>query len=232
MKVGILGTGMVGRTLATAVAAAGNDVTVGTREPAASLARTGEGEFGSWHADHAAIAVDTFAAAAESAELVFNATAGAASLRALEQAGPEGFAGKILVDVANPLDFSQGFPPSLTVANTDSLAEQIQRALPEARVVKTLNTVNAAVMVNPGAVGGGEHDLFICGDDEAARATVAGLLRGWFGWQSIIDLGDLSAARGMEAYLLLWVRMVGALGSRTFNIRAVGVREAGRGDDR
>lgn len=159
MDIPVLGTGVVGRSLAAAIAAAGHDVVVGIRDVGALRERRGEGAFALWAEQHPEVAVWPVADAAARGELVFNATAGAASLSVLEMADEQNLAHKILVDVANALDFSQGFPPSLTVANTDSLAEQIQRALPRTRVVKALNTVNASVMVDPAAVGGGDHDL-------------------------------------------------------------------------
>ncbi|MGV1048646.1 MAG: NADPH-dependent F420 reductase, partial [Solirubrobacterales bacterium] len=163
----------------------------------------------------------TFAAAAAGAELVFNCTAGGASLAALSAAGAESLAGKTLVDVANPLDFSAGFPPTLSVCNDDSLAERIQAAFPETRVVKALNTVNSAVMVDPGRVRG-DHSIFVCGNDEAAKAQVRALLEA-IGWppESIVDLGDLSGARGTEMYLALWVRLYGTLETADFNIAIV-----------
>jgi len=148
---------------------------------------------------------------------VVNATSGAASLGALASAGAESLAGKVLIDIANPLDFSRGMPPTLTVANIDSLAEQIQRAFPDAKVVKALNTMNCEVMVQPALVPG-SHDAFVCGDDAEAKATVAELLRS-FGWpdENVIDLGDLTAARGLEMVLPLWVRLMSVLGTRHFN---------------
>lgn len=221
MDVAVLGTGTAGRTLAAAIAAAGNTVAIGTRDAAALLAREGDDAFADWSRAHPQVTVATFGDAAARGDLVVNATAGASSLAALKAAGQRRLAGKILVDVANPLDFSGGFPPSLTVANTDSLAEQIQRALPDTLVVKALNTVSAPVMVDPVAIGGGRHDLPICGNDDAAKAAVAEALRAWFGWRNILDLGDLTAARGMEAYLLLWVRMMGAVGTAGFNVAIV-----------
>ena len=219
MQVAVLGTGGAGRTLATAIAAAGNDVTVGTRDVASLLERNAEAA--AWHRDNPAVELATFPAAAAGAELVLNATAGSASLAALQAAGARALAGKILMDVANPLDFSQGMPPSLTVVNTDSLAEQIQRTFPDARVVKALNTVNASVMVAPQDVGGGEHDTFVCGNDESAKARVTALLQEWFGWTSVIDLGDITAARALEMYLPLWVRILTVTGDAAFNVRIV-----------
>jgi hypothetical protein len=161
----------------------------------------------------------TFADAAAGGELVFNCTAGSASLEALSAAGNANLAGKTLVDVANPLDFSAGMPPTLTVCNDDSLGEQIQAAFPEARVVKALNTVNHLVMTDPSRVPG-EHQLFICGNDEAAKAEVTELLEA-FGWPSasILDLGEVDSARGMEMYLPLWLRLYGRFGTGDLNIQ-------------
>jgi 8-hydroxy-5-deazaflavin:NADPH oxidoreductase len=143
------------------------------------------------------------------------------SLDALRAAGDRNLEGKILIDAGNPLDFSKGMPPVLSVCNDDSLGEQIQRAFPRARVVKALNTVTAGLMVDPAAVAGGEHDLFICGDDADAKAQVTGWLREWFGWRHVIDVGPISAARGTEMLLPLWIRLMGALGTPMFNFRIV-----------
>jgi predicted dinucleotide-binding enzyme len=152
--------------------------------------------------------------------LVVNATAGKASLDALHGAGASNLAGKVLVDIANPLEFGGG-PPTLGVCNEDSLGEQIQREFPDARVVKALNTVNADVMVSPGDLGSSTN-IFVCGNDEAAKAEVSDLLRS-FGWgdQNILDLGDITSARGAEMYLPLWLRLMGALGTTQFNIAVV-----------
>lgn len=215
MKVGVLGTGMVGEAIASKLVSLGHEVTMGSRtadnEDAAAWA-AGAGELA---------AHGTFADAAGSGDLVVNCTAGGGSLEALRAAGEENLAGKVLIDVANPLDFSQGMPPSLSVSNTDSLGEQIQRAFPEAKVVKALNTMNCEVMVDPGRVPG-DHDVFVCGDDEGAKGRVCEML-GSFGWpdDSIVDLGDVSSARGTEAYLPLWLRLWGALGTGDFNIKVV-----------
>ena len=164
----------------------------------------------------------SFADAAEFGEIVVNATAGTGSLAALEAAGLENLAGKVLIDIANPLDFSQGMPPTLAFVNETSLGEEIQSAVPEARVVKALNTVNASVMVNPADLPE-PTDIFVCGNDEAAKAEVADLLAS-FGWERerIRDLGDISAARGTEMYLPLWLRLMGAMGGPGFNVRVVG----------
>jgi 8-hydroxy-5-deazaflavin:NADPH oxidoreductase len=196
-RIGVLGTGTVGKTIASKLEEVGHDVKMGTRSDG------------------------TYADAAAFGEIVVNATAGAGSLAALDAAGSENLAGKTLWDVSNPLDFSEGFPPKLTVANDDSLAEQIQRAHPDANVVKALNTVTAALMVEPAQLGE-ETNLFVCGNEKSAKGDVIQILE-TFGWLSgdIIDVGDITAARGMEAYLLLWVRLMGALETPTFNIKVV-----------
>ena len=162
-----------------------------------------------------------FADAAAHGDIVFNATSGLAALGALNAAGADTLRGKTVIDISNPLDFSAGFPPTLSVCNDDSLGEQIQRAFPDANIVKTLNTVNALVMVDPASVGGGEHDMFVAGNDAAAKAEATQILTDWFGWRTVIDLGDITNARGMEMYLPLWVRLYGNLGTGAFNIRIV-----------
>ena len=223
MKIAVLGTGTVGPALAEALDALGHNVAIGTRDPRATLARTepgamGGAPFAAWHAAHGRIGVVPFADAAAGADVVVNATNGAGSLEALTAAGAENLRGKVLMDVANPLDFSQGFPPSLNPVNTDSLGEQIQRAFPEARVVKTLNTMTASVMVDPGSVAGGEHSVFLSGNDADAKEAVRGLLKD-FGHRDIIDLGDITTARGAEMVLPLWLRVWGALGTGSFNFK-------------
>ena len=223
MKIAVLGTGTVGPTIAAALSALGHDVVIGTRDPQATLARTepgatGGAPFSEWHAAHGEIGVGTFADAAAGADVVVNATNGAGSLAALTAAGAENLAGKVLMDIANPLDFSRGFPPSLNPVNTDSLGEQIQRAFPEARVVKTLNTMTASVMVDPASVAGGDHSVFVSGNDAAAKEAVAGLLKD-FGHRDIIDLGDITTARGAEMILPIWLRVWGALGTGAFNFK-------------
>lgn len=214
MRIAVLGTGMVGRTLAGAFMGLGHDVVVGTRDPAATRARADES------ADAlAGLDLRSFREAAESAELLVNATNGSGSISALEAAGEDNLAGRIILDVANPLDFSQGFPPSLSVCNTDSLAEQIQRRFPEAHVVKSLNTVTAPVMVDPGSLAS-PSTIFMCGDTDDAKDVVAGLLRE-LGWSDILDLGGIANARGPEMYLPLWLRVMGASGTARFNVRVI-----------
>ncbi len=214
MKIGVLGTGSVGKTIGTKLVELGHEVTMGSRSATNEHAAE-------WVASAGAGASQgTFADAAAFGELVFNCTAGTVSLEALGAAGEENLAGKVLVDVSNPLDFSKGMPPTLSVCNDDSVGEQIQRAFPEARVVKALNTVNAGVMVDPASIPG-EHDVFMCGNDDGAKAQVSELLQS-FGWpaERIIDLGDITAARGTEMYLPLWLRLMGAVGPQ-FNIKVV-----------
>jgi hypothetical protein len=162
----------------------------------------------------------TFADAAAFGEILFNCTAGMASLNALRMAGPANLKDKILIDIANPLDFSKGMPPTLAICNTDSLGEQIQRAFPGVKVVKTLNTMNCNIMVNPSLVPG-EHDVFICGNDAKAKTIVTQILKDWFGWKSVIDLGDITNARGTEMLLPIWMRLWGVFGHVNFNFRIV-----------
>jgi hypothetical protein len=224
MKIAVLGTGVVGRALAARLAGLGHDVTIGTRDPQATLARTepdgmGTPPFRTWSSDHPDVALATLGEAAAGAELVVNATSGTGALPALERAGADHLAGKVLIDVSNPLDFSQGFPPTLFVKDTDSLGEQIQRAFPQTRVVKTLNTLNADLMVDPASLGA-ETSVFVSGDDAAAKAAVAALLES-FGHTDVIDLGDITTARGTEMYLPVWLRLMGALGTAAFNVKVV-----------
>jgi predicted dinucleotide-binding enzyme len=225
MNVAVLGTGTVGRTLAGKLSEQGHVVVVGTRDPQATVARTnadamGNPPYSAWQAEHPAVRLAPFAEAAAFGELVVLATSGSGSLDALTQAGAENVAGKVVLDVSNPLDGSRGFPPTLFVKDTDSLAEQLQQAFPAARVVKSLNTMTAAVMVDPGRVGGGDHSVFVSGDDPEAKRTVVSLLES-LGHTDVIDLGDLSTARGAEMYLPLWLRLMGALGTPYFNIKVV-----------
>ncbi len=213
MKVGVLGTGLVGKTIATKLVELGHEVTMGSR--------SADGEaLQEWLNDGGRDASGgTFADTASSAELIFNCTAGVASLDALAAAGAGNLGGKTLVDVANPLDFSQGMPPLLSVCNDDSLGEQIQAAHPTAKVVKALNTMNHLVMTEPNRVAG-DHDVFICGNDKESKVQVTTLLNS-FGWpdDSILDLGDITAARGTEMYLPLWLRLYGAFGTGDLNIK-------------
>lgn len=214
MKFGVLGSGMVGSTIATKLVSLGHEVKVGSRnaaneKAAAWVASAGRGA-----------SQGSFADAAAFGEIVFNCTAGTGSLDALRSAGASALRGKILIDIANPLDFSKGMPPTLFVSNDDSLGETIQRTFPEAKVVKALNTVNANVMANPGRVPG-DHDVFVSGNDSGAKAQVIRLLKEEFGWKNVIDLGDITTARGTESYLHLWLRLYGALQTADFNVHIV-----------
>jgi hypothetical protein len=211
VKVGILGTGMVGATLGSKLLQLGHEVKMGSRSTNNESAVEWAKRNGS-HASHGA-----FADAAAFGEFVFNCTAGTASLAAITSAGATNLKGKILVDVANPLDFSKGMPPTLTVCNTDSLGEQIQRGFPNVKVVKALNAMNCRVMVDPALVPG-EHDVFLCGNDPQAKAKVADILKS-FGWKSIVDLGDITAARGMEMLLPIWLRLMGLYQSPDLNFK-------------
>ena len=212
MKIGILGTGMVGKTIASKLVELGHEVRMGSRAAGNENAVAWATEAGEGASEGA------FADAAGFGEIVFNCTAGVASLDALKAAGDTNLAGKLLIDVANPLDFSHGMPPSLSVCNTDSLGERIQRAFPATHVVKALNTVNCDVMVEPARVPG-EHIVFVCGNDAEAKEKAVRLLSE-FGWrvERVLDLGDITAARSTEMYLPLWLNLMGQLGTLHFNI--------------
>lgn len=225
MRLGILGTGVVGKTIAARLVGLGHDVMVGTRDPQETLSRAeadqyGNPPFSTWQQEHPEVKLGTFNEAAAHGEMVVNATSGTVSLKVLELAGEANLNGKILIDVANPLDFSRGMPPTLSVSNTDSLGEQIQRRYPQAKVVKTLHTMNAYLMVDPAQLGEADHTVFVCGDDAEAKQAVTELLRS-FGWTDIIDLGDITTARGTEMLLPVWVRLFGALQKPIFNFKIV-----------
>lgn len=226
MNIGILGTGIVGRTLAARLVELGHDVMIGTRDPATTLARQqpdgmGNPPFSVWQAQYKNVRLGTFAEAARHGTLLMNATNGFASVDALGAAGAANLNGKVMLDISNPLDFSRGMPPSLFVCNTDSLGEQLQHAFPQAKIVKTLNTVTASLMVNPGQLSDGDHQMYVAGNDAAAKAQVVDLLKTWFGWKQVIDLGDISNARGLEMMLPLWLRLFGALQTPLFNFKIV-----------
>ena len=212
MRIGILGTGVVGKTLGAKLTKLGHDVRMGSRSAGGEKARAWIKEAGGKSSE------GTFADASAHAEIVFNCTSGMASLEALRAAGAKNLEGKTLIDVANPLDFSKGMPPTLSVCNTDSLGEQIQRAFPTANVVKSLNTVSANVMVNPSIIPG-VHDMFVSGNDAKAKAQVIDLLKTGFGWKEVIDLGDITGARAQEMHLALWVRLFTKFQSPNVNIR-------------
>ena len=221
MNIAVLGTGAVGQALAGRLHELGHTVVLGTRDPEASRGRTDEGSVCPWLTAHPGVGLAGFAEAAGDAELVVLATGGGVALDVLAQAGAGSLDGVPLLDLSNPLDFSQGFPPSLFVKDTDSLAEVLQRAFPRVRLVKTLNSTTAALMVNPAAVGDGDHTMFVAGNDAEARAKVKGWLGEWFGWRDVIDLGDVTNARATEMLLPIWTRLYGALGSPMFNFKIV-----------
>lgn len=230
MRIGILGTGIVGRSHAARLLESGHEVMIGTREIAETLARSerdymGNEPFSEWHSTHVGVKLGSHAEAALFGEMLINATLGSGSLNALASAGEMNLAGKVLIDISNPLDFSRGMPPSLFVSNTDSLGEQIQRSFPQARVVKTLNTVAAPLQVNPSQLATGEHHAFLSGNDAQAKAEVAQLLRDVYGWRHLIDLGDITTARAVEMMLPVWVQLFGLIGTPFFNFTVVGYTE-------
>lgn len=201
MRYGVLGTGMVGHALAGKLVELGHEVMMGSRQ-------AGNEKAVAWAAGAGERASEgSFADAAAFGEAVINATSGLVSVDALTAAGADNLAGKVLIDVSNALDMSKGFPPIVGLGGDDSVGERIQRAFPEARVVKTLNTVNCDVMVDPSRVPG-VHSMFLCGNEDTAKAHVTELLHS-FGWppEEVLDLGDLSGARGMEMYVALWLSL-------------------------
>lgn len=217
MKFGVFGTGIVGRTIAGKLSEIGHSVQIGTRD-VAKTSSSSESDFAKWHHNYPKIELATFADAAKHGQILVNATSGGASLEVLNLAGAANLAGKVLIDIANPLDFSKGLPPTLSVCNDSSLAEEIQNAFPNLKVVKSLNTMTAALMVNPSLLAG-DHSVFVCGNDAKAKVEVTDILKS-FGWKpsNILDLGDIPAARGLEMYLPLWLRLYGTLQTPMLNI--------------
>ena len=225
MKISILGTGMVGRSLAAKLTELGHAVVMGTRDVAITLAESktgvfGEPPFSAWQKQNHTIRLDTFAKAAAHGELVINATRGTISLDALRLTGAENLNGKVLLDIANELDFSKGMPPRSLAKDEESLGERIQKAFPNTKVVKSLNTMRADVMVNPTAIANGDHTVFVSGNDAEAKRVVVELLQS-FDWKDIIDLGDITSARGTEMLLPIWLRLWGTLGTPDFNFKIV-----------
>lgn len=213
MKIGVLGTGVVGQTIGSRLVQLGHEVMMGSRDAANAKAIA-------WAKDEGRLAsFGSFANAAGFGEIVFNCTLGSASLEALQQAGAENLNGKILIDTANPINYSTE-PWTLTMSNTTSLGEQIQSAFPKARVVKTLNTVNCNVMVDPGKLTE-RTDVFVSGNDIEAKAIVISILRDWFGWKSVVDLGGIATARGVEMFIVLWQALRNWSSSHRFNIKVV-----------
>ena len=211
MKYAVLGTGMVGHTLATKLASLGHEVRMGART-------AGNEKAVAWAAVHGPDAGEgAFSEVAAWAARIIIAVSGANILAVADAVGPDAVAGKAVIDVTNPLDTSNGMPPTLIpeLSNTTSAAEALQARLPEAKVVKTLNTMNHQIMVDPARVAGA-HDVFLCGDDDAAKKDVSSMLAE-FGWTDPIDLGPLAAARGLEGMMPFWLRMWGVVGRADFN---------------
>ena len=224
MKITILGTGMVGRAHAGKLVELGHDVVMGTKDVAKTMAETktdamGTPPFNTWLKDNPTVKLATFKEAAKHGEIVWEALSGAVAVEVLQSVATE-LEGKILIDIANPLDFSKGMPPSLFVSNTDSLGEQIQHALPKVQVVKTFNTTNAYLQVNPQLLADADHHIFVSGNDTEAKTKVTGILQS-YGWKHIIDLGDITTARGTEMLLPIWLRLWNALGNPNFNFKIV-----------
>jgi len=229
MKFAILGTGSVGQSIASKLAGLGHEVTIGTRDVKVKLASTDKDAYGNppfkeWLSSNNKVKLGTFAESAKYGEIIINATHGGSSLDVLKQAGTKNLSGKILIDIANPLDFSKGMPPSLLpgLCNTNSLGEEIQKSFPETKVVKTLNTMWCGLMVNPNMIGGGDHINYISGNDADARKEVRKILK-QFGWkdESLLDLGDISAARATESILPIWLRVWSVTQNGAFNFRLV-----------
>lgn len=226
MKISVLGTGMVGRSLAARLTDLDHEVFMGTRDLPAKLStpssnQDAEQNFGNWCWSHPSVTVLNLEELPAETDLYINATNGQASIEALRRVGKMKLTNKVLLDIANPLDFTNGMPPSLSICNTDSLGETIQRTFPESRVVKSLNTMNAHLMVNP-ALLPDDHSVFLSGDDQEAKSKVRSILQE-MGWKNknIIDLGDIATARGTEMLLPVWLRLWSALGTSEFNFNIV-----------
>lgn len=222
MRIAVFGTGIVGQTIAGKLSELHHEIMIGTRDVKKTMKRSDPGTYGNppfseWLKKNEQVKLGTFAESAAFGEMVISAVNGTGTLQVFEQAGKTNLSDKIIIDISNPLDFSNGFPPSLFVCNTDSLAERLQKSHPNTKVVKTLNTMNAMIMVNPGLIKG-DHNVFISGNDSDAKSVVREILSS-FGWQDkqIIDLGDITTARGTEQILPLWVRLYGKFQSGMFN---------------
>ena len=229
MKIAIIGTGAVGKTIGSKLVELKHNVMIGTRNVSEKRASTeidiyGNPSFSEWLMSNSKIRLGSFAEAAAFGELIVNATNGGNSVTALILAGAKNLSGKVLIDISNPLDFSNGMPPSLLpgLNNTNSLGEEIQKTFPDTMVVKTLNTMWCGLMINPNLIGNGDHVNFISGNSEEAKSTVKRLLNE-MGWpdKNILDLGDITGARGTESMLPVWLRMMGVLKTGAFNFRIV-----------
>jgi predicted dinucleotide-binding enzyme len=229
MKIAIIGTGTVGQTFASRLIELGHEVMIGTRnvqEKLSSPAKDmyGNPPFGEWIKLNTGVKLGTFEDAASFGEMILNATLGGSSIAALKLAGVKNLSGKVLIDVSNPLDYSKGMPPSLLpeLQNTNSLGEEIQKTFPEAKVVKTMNTMWCGLMVRPSLISNGDHTNYISGNDPDAKAKVKKLLN-QLGWkdENILDLGDISAARATESVMTIWIRVWGTVQTGAFNFRLV-----------
>jgi 8-hydroxy-5-deazaflavin:NADPH oxidoreductase len=204
-RVGVLGSGEVGRRLAAGFRGCGHDVMIGSRDP-------DKPDLREWlSGDGAGVTAGTFRQAAEHGELLVLAVLGNAAEDAIADAGPENFSGKVVVDAMNPLDFSGGFPPKLSISGEDSLGERVQRALPDAKVVKAFNTIGNPLFVQP-RLSEGQPTMLIAGDDEGAKRTVGDVLDD-FGWSDVLDIGGIEGSRELEAICIAWVKIGGARGS-------------------
>lgn len=205
MRVGVLGSGEVGRCVAAGFSGRGHEVMIGSRDPA-------KAELREWLAgDGSGIEVGTFAETAAHGELLVLAVLGNAAEEAIADAGPDNFKGKIVIDAMNPLDFSGGFPPKLSIDGEDSLGERVQRALPDARVVKAFNTIGNPYFVDP-SFSEGQPTMLIAGDDQSAKDTVRDVLTD-FGWSDTVDIGGIEGSRELEAICVVWVKIGGARGA-------------------
>lgn len=216
MNIAVFGTGTVGNTIGSKLIELGHKVMMGSRTASNEKAQA----FVTKHMGKASSG--TFENAAAFGEIIFNCTSGLGSIEALQLAGESNLNGKIIIDIANPLDFSKGMPPSLSPVNTNSLGEEIQKTFPSTKVVKALNTIWCGLMVNPAMINAADHSTFISGDDADAKRKVKEILQS-FGWleKNILDLGDITTARGTEMYLPLWLRIYGATKNGAFNIKIV-----------
>lgn len=221
MKIAILGTGSVGQAFAERLTGLGHEVMMGTRNV---LDKKHDDKFSDYLVKHPNLKLSTLAEAAAFGSVVLNVLKGAITLVALENIGQEVLNDKILIDISNPLDFSKGMPPSLIpeLSNTNSLGEEIQKRFPNTKVVKTLNTMWNGIMINPNLIGNGDHVNYICGNDNEAKSKVISFLNE-LGWknESILDLGDITAARATEATLPIWLRVYGATQNGAFNFKIV-----------
>ena len=215
-KITVLGTGIVGDTIGSKLIETGHTVAMGSR----TLKNDKALAFVAKHNGNAI--AGTFADAAAYGQIIFNCTKGIGSIEALTMAGENNLKDKIIVDISNPLDFSKGMPPTLTLVNTNSLGEEIQKTFPGSKVVKTLNTMWCGLMVHPGLLNEGDHNVFVTGNDASAKEEVKEIIKS-FGWldKNIIDLGDITSARATEMYLAMWVRILGVINTGTFNIKIV-----------